>query len=88
MVKGLILTIFLILMLCLIARVIESFLNVLAGGVEHTNVILKGRVTFRNLWNGTIPDSYTGRTREGLRMKSTKDGLVVQGMRTIAKDDF
>lgn len=88
MVTVLILTAFLIGMLRLIFSVVMSYLDVRAGGVERTNEMLRGGVTFRNLWNGTIPESYTGRTRTGLRMKSTKDGLVIQSTRTIAKDDF
>jgi hypothetical protein len=85
---AVLLTIWIVFMLCVIARVVQSFLDVMAGGVERTNELLRGGVTFRNLWNGTIPENYTGRTREGLRMISTRDGLVVQSTRTIAKDDF
>jgi hypothetical protein len=82
---------FLFVMLYLMSRVLAVYMRVRDEGVQHSEELLRNGVTFGALRDGNVPDHGTGTlvsAREGLLMEASRDGLMVKGTRTIARDTF
>ncbi|USI76523.1 hypothetical protein [Sphingopyxis sp. USTB-05] len=86
---GLLLTLFVIGMSYLAARLINALRHVLAGGVDQTEEFLRSGVTFSGLWKGDVPEQESGSlitVREGIRLSTKKGKVKLVPTSTISRD--
>jgi hypothetical protein len=85
------LSVFLLVMLYFMSRVVAAYLRVRDEGVSHSEELLRNGVSLGRLLNGDVEDRGTGALipkREGLLMEAGDTDLEVRGTRTIARDIF
>lgn len=72
-----------------LATTITALRSVHAGGVDQTEEFLRSGVTFKALWNGSVPYQESGSLitiREGIRLSSDNGELTFTPTSTISRD--